>query len=62
MKTWLLVDIEGDGETHAAPRNGNFTYCDRRFNFPMGGTDRPTCPECKTNIDALDPVVPPQRP
>jgi hypothetical protein len=55
MTTWLLADIEGDDETHATPRNGTVTYCDKSGSVPKGGTGRPSCPECKLNIDTLDP-------
>jgi hypothetical protein len=54
-RTWFLVEIEGDDASHAAQRDHVITYCDKRVSFPKGGTARPTCPDCRQMVAALDP-------
>lgn len=46
---WILVEVEGDVYTHAAPTGSRDTLCGRAVSFPMGNGE-PSCPQCRVAV------------
>ncbi|MGW6920861.1 hypothetical protein ACWGA9_06190 [Streptomyces sp. NPDC054950] len=43
----ILVEVEGDSDSHAAGLNATRTMCDKPASFPLGGKVEPTCFACR---------------
>jgi len=50
--TWFIAEVEGDPESHAAPRAGRQTFCGKAVSFPMGGSILPACETCREAVSS----------